>query len=283
LGFTEATSWRRAITFIVFGGLLFVAFWQISWGLPEPAGDEVTFVVDRMLTDNTWNPRYFWYPTFLIHVCTVPAKLFHAIGFERLGVSRDVGLGLVCRSVSALFYLSTVAVLARTVRVLLDLKGTPFALYFFGSIGALQHHAHVATVNSNFFFSTALALYAFARTLRHRRELDFYLSVTAASFAVGNKYNAAFLLGALPVLWLVTFRELRTLRFLRALLVSIVIMPLPFALTNPYIVIDPQSYAAYFQAQRMAVDTYFKTSGGFSITLDSFSQMASEPFPRSHS
>jgi len=225
---------ERALTVFVFALLMALALaWQ-GYGLPDLwLADEITTTVGDMLARRSFDPRHFMYPSLMVDVCYALARL--------LGVESLSALGHLCRSVSAGFYLLSVFSFGRAVEVVLE-KPAPFAYFFVGTIGALVHHAHIATVNSCFFFTIGLALLQSLRTLRSRKERDFYLSVLACSLATGAKYNGVFLFGVLPVLWLATFREIKTRRFLRALLVSVAIGPLPFLLTTPYCLLDWETF-----------------------------------------
>jgi hypothetical protein len=227
----------RAATIAIFALLAVLAFsWQ-GWGLPESwPSDEITGVVQGMVERRSLDPRHFLYPSFMVDTCYLVARV--------VGARDMAGLGHVCRSVSALFFLLSVFCMGRAVELVLG-ERRPFAYFFSGTIGALLHHAHLATVNSCFFFTINLALFQFVRTLRSARERDFYLSVLACSLATGAKYNGCFLFGVLPLLWLLAFGgEVRSKRFLRALLVSVLIAPLPFLLVTPYCLLDPGKFRA---------------------------------------
>ncbi len=220
----------RALTVAIFVLLAVGAVaWQ-SYGLPDGwLADEITWVVQSMVGRRSWNPKHFMYPSLMVDVCYPIARV--------LGAESYTALAHICRTVSAGFFLLAVLCAGRTVELVLE-KRVPFAYFFMGTIGAFIHHAHIATVNSCFFFTIHLALLQFVRTIKSRRELDFYLSVLACSLAVGSKYNACFLFGTLPLLWLVTFEEIGTARFARALLVSLLLAPLPFLATTPFCVLD---------------------------------------------
>ncbi len=221
---------ERALTVLFFVVLAVAAVaWQ-GYGLPEswPA-DEITGTVFGMVGRRSWNPQHFMYPSFMVDVCYALARITRA--------ESVTAVAHVARTVSALFFLAAVFCAGRTVELVVD-KRLPFAYFFMGTIGAFLHHAHIATVNSCFFFTILLALLQFVRTLKSRRESDFYLSVLACSLAVGAKYNGCFLFGVLPLLWLVAFGEVRSRRFARALGVSLLLAPLPFLATTPFCLLD---------------------------------------------
>jgi 4-amino-4-deoxy-L-arabinose transferase-like glycosyltransferase len=230
---------------------LLAAAWQ-GCGLPDswPA-DEVTWIVASMVRRGSFHPGYFLYPSFMVDVCYAVARV--------LGTHDPVALGHVTRSVSAVFFLLAVLSMGKTVEVVLG-KKWPFAYFFCGTIGALLHHGHIGTVNSCFFFTIHLALLQFVRTLRSGREGDFYLSVLACSLAVGAKYNGCFLFALLPLLWLLAFGDLRSKRFLRALLVSLAIAPLPFLATTPYCLLDAAAFGRDWHALTAVEGPAFQTA-----------------------
>ncbi len=242
--------------------------WQ-TYGLPDtwPA-DEITWVVNEMLARRSFNPKHFMYPSLMVDVCYGLARL--------LGVESWTALGHLCRSVSAASFLLAVFCMGRTVELVLE-KRLPFAYFFSGTIGAFIHHAHIATVNSTFFFTILLAVLQFVRTIKSKKESDFYLSVLACSLATGAKYNGCFLFGTLPVLWLVTFEEIRTARFARALAVSLLIAPLPFLITTPFCLLDYSTFNKEWElltkvegpAFKWDVGTlsYFKFYFGFNVAF----------------
>jgi 4-amino-4-deoxy-L-arabinose transferase-like glycosyltransferase len=258
---------ERALTVAIF---LLLAVGALAWqtfGLPDTwLADEITWVVNDMVVRRSWNPKHFMYPSFMVDVCYAFARL--------LGASDWTALGHIARTVSAGFYLLAVFCLGRTVELVLE-KRLPFAYFFVGTIGAFLHHAHIATVNSCFFFTIALAVLQFVRTLRSKKESDFYLSVLACSLAVAAKYNGCFLFGVLPVLWLLAFGELRTRRFARALGVSLLLAPLPFLATTPFFLLDWTTFHNEWEvltkvegpAFKWGVGTltYFKFFFGYSV------------------
>jgi hypothetical protein len=209
-----------------------------DYGLPECWGsDELSHVVHGMLRDQRWNPRLFNYPAgLLIHLSHLVLKV---TAWLHLPVGADLGtVTRVCRSVNACFYLLTIFCLEGAIKVITSRRYANLALLMAGSTCALLAHAHVAESNAGFFFGISLAVYQFCRLLRSRRPGDFYLSVCAASLAVGCKYNAIHLFVCLPILWLMCFRPYRWGTFLKHLAISLAIAPVPFFLTNPFVALD---------------------------------------------
>src|SRR5262249_51177246 len=134
--------------------------------------------------------------------------------FTDLGTITRVG-----RCVNLCFYLLTVRCLEGAISILASKRYVNFALLMAGTTCALLEHAHKAESNAGFFFGVALTVFQSCRLLRSRRPRDFYLTVCAASLAVGCKYNAVHLFAGLPFLWLICFRPYRVSTFVRHLAV----------------------------------------------------------------
>jgi hypothetical protein len=186
------------------------------------------------------------YPSLMTDASYVPCRILDLLGL--LKADDGILIGHICRTMSALFYFLTVLCMAKTIRTLFGRRSELPALLFAASIGALLHHAHLATVNSCFFGTISLALYQFVRTLKRGTEKDFYLSVAACSLACGSKYNALFLFCTLPLLWIFVFglHAVFSRRFLRCLVVSLLLAPLPFLLTTPYLILDWPRFSRNF-------------------------------------
>jgi hypothetical protein len=218
-----------ALTVAIFVLLAAGALAFQTYGLPDTwCADEISALVKNMVERRSFDPTRFMYPSFMADLCYALARL--------VGAESALAIGHVCRTVSALAFLGTVLCMGRTVEKVVG-RALPFAYFFAGANLALVHHAHIATVNSVFFFTIALALLQFVRTVLSRKESDFYLSVAACSLACGAKYNGLFLFGVLPVVFLVTF-DLEKTRFLRMLVVSLLLAPLPFLATTPYCLLN---------------------------------------------
>ncbi|MEZ0230863.1 MAG: hypothetical protein ACAI25_19755 [Planctomycetota bacterium] len=238
-------------TFVVLAAGAFA--WQ-GYGLPDIwLADEVGWIVTTMVARRSWNPHHFMYPSLMVDVCYLVARLIGAEGLT--------AITHVARTVSALAFLLGTFCMGRTVEIVLG-KRLPFAYFFSGTIGAFIHHAHIGTVNSTFFFTILLAVLQFVRTIKSKKESDFYLSVLACSLATGAKYNGCFLFGVLPVLWLVTFGEVRTVRFARALGVSLLLAPLPFLATTPYCLLDHATFRDEWRALTTVEGPAFKWDVG---------------------
>lgn len=246
---------ERALTVAIFLvlGVASVA-WQ-GYGLPDGwLADEISSVVVGMVARGSFNPRHFMYPSLMVDVCAAVARL--------TGTTDGIGIVHICRTVSAAFFLLAVFCAGRTVELVLE-KKLPFAYFFMGTIGAFLHHAHIATVNSCFFFTIMLAQLQFIRTIKSGRERDFYLSVLACSLAVGAKYNGCFLFGTLPLLWLLALEKpLQPARFARALAVSLLLAPLPFLATTPYALLDSATFESHWNILTKVEGPAFKGDAG---------------------
>jgi hypothetical protein len=218
-----------------------------GWGLPETwPSDEVTQLTSEMVVRRSLNPRYFYYPSLMFDACYLPCRALTVLGLLN---SRNITeVGHLCRSVSATCFLLTVLLLSKTVRTLLGRSAEPTAILFTGTMGALVHHAHLATVNSCFLATIALALYQLVRTLKHGTEKEYYKAVAACGLACGAKYNALFLFGSLPVLWLMVFgiRSLTGIRFWRCFVLSLLLAAGVFLLTTPYALLDRPTFTHDF-------------------------------------
>ncbi len=233
-------AWFRygpmVVTCLIYIILAAGAFYDQSYGIPESwPSDEESWVSQRMIEQNTLDPSRFFYPGGPFIYITF---LFTKIALPMTGGNLPSTVLHVARSVNAIFFLLTVFVVQKTIQLACKRNHTPFTVLFIGSSLALIHHAHLATVNSGAFFSIALALYAFVRTIVYRREIDFYLSVGACSLAAAFKYNSIFLFAALPLVWILTFGSVIKRQFVINLGVSLLLAPLPFLLTNPYLLLD---------------------------------------------
>jgi 4-amino-4-deoxy-L-arabinose transferase-like glycosyltransferase len=228
---------------IVLLGLLCSGLVNLDWGLPESwPSDEVWWIVDSMLKNNTTNTGWFVYPNLMMNASYLVCRFLTVPVLSHLGWDQTYAVAYSTRLVSVGFYLLTALFIAKTVALLFDLKRAPLALLFVGLIGALNHHAHLATVSSSLFFGTALSMFFFVRTCKTRRESDLYLSVAAISLAVGAKYNGAFLFAAIPVLWRWVFPKFSLGILLRPMAISAAIVPIVFLLTTPYALLDSQTF-----------------------------------------
>ena len=196
-----------------------------------------------MLRNHTTDAGWFQYPNLMMNTSYLFCRFLSVpILVSGFGWDQTYVVAYTSRLVSVGFYLLTALFIAKAVALLFDLKRAPFALLFVGLIGALNHQAHLGTVNTSLIFGIGLSIYFFARTCKTRRELDFYFSVAASSLAVGGKYNGVFLFAALPILWRWVFPRFSLKALLRPLGISAVIAPAVFLLTTPYALLDSPTF-----------------------------------------
>ncbi len=233
----------RRSEYLILIALLGVSLVDLSWGLPESwPSDEVSWIVSRMLTEHTANTNWFYYPNLMMNASYLAARFVGLPILSGLGWDQTYAVGYTTRLVSVGFYLLTVLLIARAVCLLFGLKRAPFAVFFIGTIGALNHHAHLGTVSSSLLFGIALSIYFFVRTCKTRSETAFYCSVAAASLAIGAKYNGVFLFLSLPILWRWAFPAFSAKALVRSLFISGILAPAVFLLTTPYAALDAQEF-----------------------------------------
>jgi len=230
-----------------------------SYGLPETWGsDELSGVVAGMIRRQTWNPGNFNYPAgLLIHISYLVTRALTCMNDSHFA---DLGsITRVCRCVNLCFYLLTIRCIEGAISVLTRQRYVNLALLMAGTTCALLVHAHLAESNPGFFFGIALTVFQSCRLLRSGRPRDFYLVVCAASLAVGCKYNAIHLFAGLPVMWLICFRPYRAATFLKHLTVSLALAPLPFFLTNPFVLLDMNTAFADVRAVAVTEAPWFQS------------------------
>ncbi len=259
---------RMAVSSLIILAAFLGAAWggteYLDLGLPEhwPA-DEIGWISAGMINSHTFNPNYFMYPSLMINVSYLFSQL--ALVFTGHGDAQQIEyvVGVVSRSVSLAFFLGLIYLGGALPRRLFQGRSGAFGAAFVATIGVLMHHAHIATVNSAFFFGTGLALFLIARFLVVKTEGAFYAAVAAAALTVGAKYNGLFLFSAFPLIWLYVFGNPLRLQLLKNVVVSLLISAGVFFLCTPYSVIVPERFLQDFDNLVNVEGPKFKT--GFTV------------------
>jgi len=155
--------------------------------------DELTGVTAGMLVNRDLNPHSFAYPAGLqIYGTFILYRLLHIFSHHPAVINMFL-LNGVARTLSAVFFVSGVALFERSVACLGRRRQDFFALVVFATSCAMIHHAHIGTVQSSLFFAVALVTYSTARCIIVRNLKYYYFAVFCCGVAIGTKYTGIYL------------------------------------------------------------------------------------------
>jgi hypothetical protein len=267
-----------------------------DYGLPYVYNyDEATHFTNRAVTffGNDLDPGYYQNPAALTYIIFGVLKIGYGI----------LGLGLEQPSVSRQFDFDPTPIwdTARTTTAVLAMIGV-VATWFAGrslwrddrgrpddrvalaaaAVLALAFlsvvYSRIAVTDVGTFLPVAIAVWAMLRAYEHGRLWQYALAGAAVGLAIGFKYTAG--LAILPVLLIAAVRVWRDsgtpwLRRpdLLGAAVSLVAMVVLFAITNPFVILNPVSAAYQLKQQAEAAGSIEKLGqeqvGGFRYYLES--------------
>jgi hypothetical protein len=191
--------WTWAVAAVVLLALI-LRLWGIRYGLPFAYNlDERSHFVPRAVeyfSSGSINPDYQLNPSGLIELIAGALAVVYRSGDEIVKTwQTDPGeIWTVARVVSALMATAAVGLLYAAGARLWDRWTGLFAAALLAVCFLPTHYAHLALNDAPSLAPSALCLYAIAGILKKGRWWDYALAGLSVGFAVGFKYNAAYLL-----------------------------------------------------------------------------------------
>ena len=240
--------------------------WGLVGDLPyAPDIDEPTFMgaAVGMLAHHTLNPGWFGHPgstiiypsAALIEVWYLAAKHLPPFAHPMPGISRELVVDpmpfyVIGRLVSAAYAVCTVVVawlLGR--RILGDLGGLLAALLVPATAIVIQYGQLMRSDTAGMFFAV-LALWLAVRAMERGRGRDWVLTAIAIGLAISSRYIFATLVAPYVVAAVLSVRWTRRgtlvegsrLRALVGPLAALLVVPIAFALTSPFVVLEVRSF-----------------------------------------
>jgi 4-amino-4-deoxy-L-arabinose transferase-like glycosyltransferase len=218
-------------------------FWALGHGIPFALGVDEPEIMERavgMMKTGSFNPRFFDYPGFYIHLQAAVASVRFLVGaiggaWGSLDQAPVEAFYLWARAVTALFGVATVLLVFHVAMR----WGARYALLAAGLMAVLPAHvreSHYVLTDVPLTFFVTLTLLLSLRAHERGTAVAFLWAGAAAGLATATKYNGA-LAALMPLLacWLTT--QVRPSRLIATLSV-IGAAAAAFLLAAPYTILD---------------------------------------------
>lgn len=272
---SSQTPFHVAVLLILIAGAV-LRFHGIDFGLPNNYHpDEIPKVnaIMQMVATDSFNPRYFLHPSFLLYSTYFVNTVFHAFGMQ--GEFRETAF-LAGRVVSALagsasillLYFLAARLAGRRVGVISAALLAVFPLHVTSSRYLKEDSLLVF-----FILATALAV---VKAAQDNRKAFLYLAGILAGLTASTKYSgvlAIFIVLAAP--WLRSRTWKPDMKFAFHTMAALAIMPVAFLCASPYIVLDYGKFQSDFRYERK------HALRGHTQAIDAWSQYWMYHFSRS--
>lgn len=261
------------IAALLVGGAL--RFYGLDFGLPDayhPDELRKAHSLHKMKLRHTLNPNFNLHPPLLLYLSWGVSKTVYYLGFfPESGIVRNMFAG---RIVSAVVGTASI--------YLVYLIGGKLSSRFSGLIAAvLVAVSPLHVTNSRYMKEDALFLFfvlacalAILKCVEERKTKYLYLGGLLAGFALGSKYTGLVsIVIVLSAPWLVSQRlSLKPdMVLLKHLVPALLLMPIGFLLTVPYVVVDPHQLAHL--AGGFGKESRHAMGGHMGISIDPWSQL----------
>lgn len=249
----------------------------ITFGFPlivHPDEPKIVTPAFNMLQSGDLNPHTFLYPSLYIYLQAFVYALLMFSG-KILGTATSINeLEITSiyywgRMLTILFSTGTIYLTYLVASTIFDRKLAIISTFFIATSTLHIFNSYLITTDSPMaFWITASLLMSSLHYAKGPKSAYYILNGIFIGFAIGTKYTAVFCV--LPLIFVHLFHDSFSISkvFDKRFILGLLLIPISFILTTPYLVIDFKTFLGYIQFQQNA---YSQGHAGAESNLTSYS------------
>lgn len=269
------------IAVLLIGGA--IRFYGLDFGLPEayhPDELRKAHSLHKMKLRHTLNPNFNLHPPLLLYLSWGVSKIVYYLGFyPESGIVRNMFAGRIVSAIAGTASIYLVYLVGRQ----LSSRATGLIAAMLLAVTPLHvTNSRYMKEDTLFLFFVLACTLAILKCAKERKATYLYLGGFLAGLAFGSKYTGLVSVAiVLSAPWLISQRlSLKPdMHLLKHLVPALVLMPIGFLLTVPYVMADPHQLV--YLVGGFGKESRHAMGGHMGLSIDPWSQLWMYHFSRS--